>query len=500
LTNVRERARAALGSRDFRVLLSSRLAGQFADGIFQAFLIDKLVFLSPENQSTAVGVAKAFAILVIPFSLIGPMTGVVIDRWSRRRILIFTQLLRAVTALALIPLTRGDPTFLLYALVLVVVSANRFFLSTAGAAMPVLVPVEDLLVANSVTSVSGTVASFAGLVTGTQVAGSIGTRGLLVIGAVCWPLSALAASRIRRPLRAIGSGLGFGAHLKQTAVDLRRGARRLLATPPALGSIVSISVDQFLIGAITVLSVILFKQEFKQGVASYGRIVGAGGVGVLVGGLTVGLFEGRLANARIVSLSFALAGLVCAGVAAHIVGPTILLVTFTLGLTYPWRKVPADTIVQKSVPDRFRGRVFALYDMAFALPRVLAAGLAVLFIPRMSKATILFLAGLVYLAWVPVLPWWVRRRRAVGVRFYAGGSADEVPRALVIAGDEEAVEVLGSWSEEVSEGAATLRRRRFRLRLGDGSIMEIVGGSSDVGWRVEREELAGADPPRAHDP
>jgi hypothetical protein len=365
--------------------------------------------------------------------------------------------------------------------------------------MPVLVPEKDLLVANSITSVAGTVSSFVGLVAGTQVATSIGTRGLLVVCAAAWPLSSYTATKIQSPLRAIGSGLRFGAHLKQTAVDLGRGARRLKATPPALGSIISISVDQFLIGAITVLSVILFKQEFKQGVASYGRIIGAGGVGVLVGGLTVGWFEDRLANARIVSLSFAIAGLVCAGVAAHIVGPTILVVTFTLGLTYPWRKVPADTIVQKSIPDRFRGRVFALYDMAFALPRVMAAGLAVLFIPRMSKATILFLAGLVYLLWVPVLPWWVRRRRTVGVLFYAGGSADEVPRAVVIGGEEERVEVLGSWIEEITGGEILIRQRRFRLRSSDGTVMEIAGQPAEGPWRLEREVPSDTATPQVAD-
>ena len=53
-----------------------------------------------------------------------------------------------------------------------------------------------------------------------------------------------------------------------------------------------------LIGIVTVLSVVVFKQQFKQGVASYGRIVGAGGVGVLIGSLTVGAFERRWPRAR----------------------------------------------------------------------------------------------------------------------------------------------------------------------------------------------------------
>ena len=128
------RARAALRSTDFARLLQARLLSQFADGVFQAFLIDRLVFLSPDAQGTAAGVAKAFAVLVIPFSIVGPFAGVLIDRWSRRRILLWTPLVRAAFVLALIPLHGGG--WILYVPTLVVVSLNRFYLSTAGAVMP----------------------------------------------------------------------------------------------------------------------------------------------------------------------------------------------------------------------------------------------------------------------------------------------------------------------------------------------------------------------------
>ena len=169
MTGAGARARAALRSHDFRYLLAARLVSQLADGVFQAYLIDKLVFLAPEHQSTAAGVAKAFAVLVIPFSLVGPLTGVVIDRWSRRSILVVTPVLRAAAAAVLIPVSLGASGPLLYVLALVVVSADRFYLATAGAVMPALVPDEDLLVGNSMTSATGTIVTFVGLLVGTQV-------------------------------------------------------------------------------------------------------------------------------------------------------------------------------------------------------------------------------------------------------------------------------------------------------------------------------------------
>jgi MFS family permease len=332
---------------------------------------------------------------------------------------------------------------------------------------------------NSVTQVTGTVVTFAGLVLGTQIADFIGDRGLLVIPLVLWPVSALVAVRIKKVLRPAGAARALYKELRRVTGDLIRGARRLMATPAALGSITSIALDQFLIGVVTVLSVVVFKEQFKQGVASYGRIVGAGGVGVIVGTATVGLFEQRLEKPRIIAMAFAVAGIVGLVVAPMITDLTVFVMSFTLGLTYPWRKVPADTIVQDSIPDRYRGRVFALYDLGFSLPRVAAAGLAIVLIPNLSSGWILAICALVYLLWTPVPVRWIERWRFVEVRFYAGGKADEVPRSVVIAGEEEPVEVVKSWDEQLDKEGAVIRRRRFRLRASDGTVMEIAGDEND---------------------
>src|SRR5204862_365142 len=185
--------------------------------------VAQLVFLNPEKSGTALGVAKAYAVLIIPFSVVGPLSGVFIDRWPRRGILALTPLVRALAILALLPAT-GSSLYL------------------------------------------------------------------------------------------------YG---------------------PAL---VVISLDQFLIGVVTVLSVVVFKERFRQSVGSFGNIVAAGGVGVLAGTLTAGWLESRMSKPRMVAASFALAGVVACSFAPAITGPTILLVSFALGLTFAWRKVSADTL------------------------------------------------------------------------------------------------------------------------------------------------------------
>jgi hypothetical protein len=183
-----------------------------------------------------------------------------------------------------------------------------------------------------------------------------------------------------------------------------------------------------------------------------------------------------------VAVSFALAGVVACSFAPAITGPTILLVSFALGLTFAWRKVSVDTLVQEAIPDRYRGRVFAAYDLTYSMARVLAAAVAVVIIPHLSTGWILGIAGAVYLAWAPLVPWWLGRPRWVRIRFYAGGRADEVPRAVETAGEERPVEVLGSFVED----SGGRRRRRFRLEDDEGTLLEVSAAEGGR-WRVDRE-------------
>jgi MFS family permease len=466
--------------------MAGRLVSQFADGLFQAYLVARIVFLDPEGQGTAIGVAKAYAILVIPFSVIGPVAGVLIDRWSRRRILAWTPLLKALAILALLAINGEGPG--LYALALIPISLNRFYLTTATASIPAVVPGEDLLMANSMSIVGGTIVSFVGIVVGTKLVKPFGLGILLGITAAGYPISAFLATRIRarlRPARLPSELAPLREDLSRVGRELLTGARRLAATPAAAGPIAAISFDQFLVGLVTVLSLVVFKQRFGQGVGSYGNIIAAGGVGVFAGTLSVGWFETRLRKPAIVAWSFVATAVVSLAVAPAIVGWTILVESFVLGLTFAWRKIPVDTMVQQAVPDRFRGRVFAVYDLTYASARVVAAAIAVPLIPRLSTGWILALVGVAYLLVAPVVPRSVRRTRYVRIRFAEGGRAEETPRAVVVAGEEEPVTLVRSTVEEGATDPA--RRRRFVLEGADGMRLEVSAADGDRRWRLDGE-------------
>jgi MFS family permease len=476
------RAREALRSHDFRRLFAIRLVSQSADGLFQAALVASVVF-SPERANTAMGFAIATLIVSLPFSIVGPFTGVFIDRWSRRRILVVAPWLRAALVWLVLfhPQAAAVP---FYAGALWVLSLNRFYLATAVAVVPRLVPTEDLLMANSMATVGGTVALLAGLFVGGWISDLAGNAPVVLSAGAMWLVASVIASRLTSPL--VPHQLPEAPvrdELHRAAREFADGLRRLARTPRAVGPIASITLDQMGQGVVLVLSLVVFRDRFREGVGSFSNLIGAGGVGVFVGILTVGGLERRFPKERIVAGAFLAGGAVLVAVATHINGWSVLLASFGIGVTFAWKKIPIDTLVQESIPDGYRGRVFAVYDVLYNLSRVVAGFIAVPLIPTIGPAWSVALVGVLFLLYAPGLPAWLRRAPELAVRFYEGARAEEWPRAVVWGGVEERVEVRRSWIDE-RDGR---RAARFRLALEDGTTIEISKGDGERDWRLERE-------------
>jgi MFS family permease len=484
------RARGALRSPDFRRLLTIRLIGQCGDGFFQAALVASVVF-SPEDQSTTVGLFKAYVIIALPFTVLGPFVGVFIDRWRRRRILIVAPLLKAVFVAAAL----ADPekaALVFYGGSLLVLSVNRFALATAQAVVPRLVPTEDLLIANSMATVGGTVALLVGVFVGGKTVDALDSQwSVVLVAGIGWIITALIASRISTdlaPLALPRSPEHLRHEVRRVLAEFSDGARRLIGAPRAIGPITSITLDQVGQGIILTLSLVVFREEFGRGVGSFSNLIGAGGLGVVLGIATVGILEDRFAKERIVAGAFVVGGLTLLIVAGSLTDRSILLAAFVVGTAFAWKKISTDTLVQEALPDGYRGRVFAVYDVFYNSARALAAAMAIPMFPALGTRWSIAVVGLAFLLWAPVLPRWIGREPEIRLRFYEGARAEETPRVLVWGGVEEPVELLRGW---VEEGEDRTRRRFLRLALQDGSVLDVSRPEPDGPWRIERER---ADP------
>ncbi|MEU6603914.1 MFS transporter [Streptomyces shenzhenensis] len=414
--------RVLLRLRNFRRLLSVRLLSQGADGVYQVALATYVVF-SPEKQTSATAIASAMAVLLLPYSLVGPFAGVLLDRWRRRQVLVHGNLLRALLAVVTAVLMVSDvPDWLFYVSALCVTAVNRFVLAGLSASLPRVVDTERLVMANSLSPTAGTLAATAGggLAFVVRLVVSDSDAAVVLLGAALYLCSALVSLSMAPDL--LGPDRGalqphLGTALADTARDLLAAVRHL-AEPrrrEAAWALSAMTLMRFCYGALLVLVLMLCRYSLAatpdDGLRLLGLAVGVSGAGFFAAAVLTPAVVGRIGPGRWI--------VVCAGAAA-ILEPALglpfatapmLVAAFTLGLTTQGAKIATDTIVQSSVDDGFRGRIFSVYDVLFNIAFVGAAGVAALMLPPDGRSTVLVVVVAVVYAAVAVTMGHFERRR-----------------------------------------------------------------------------------------
>jgi MFS family permease len=385
--------RRLLALRDFRRLFAVRLTSQAGDGMFQVGLAT-LFFFSPESAGTATGVAAAFAVLLLPFTVVGPWAGVLLDRWRRRQVLFVGNLVRvAITlVLAALLLTQGvGPA--VYVLALANLSINRFLLSALSAGLPRVVEGPLLLTANSLTPTLGAGAAFAGGAVG-LVLGLVLDPGrpkdALVLACSALLFAGASALATRMPPDLLGpeapaDGDAMRRELRNLARGLLHGARYLIARRTPARALGVMAVHRFLYGAVFIAGILMSRNLLagpgQDGLAVFGTIVATIAVGSAVAVVLTPLLSPRTGPHTWIVLCLVLAAASQLLLAATAALPAVLVGAGLVGLAAQGAKISVDTIVQRDTADAYRGRAFALYDVLYNAAFVGAAALAALALP-----------------------------------------------------------------------------------------------------------------------
>ena len=385
----------------FRRLFAVRVASQLTDGVFQVALASYVVF-SPERQPGPAAIASALAVVLLPFSVLGPFVGVFLDRWSRRQVLALSNFVRValvgVLALAVHENLHGPA---LFALILASLSVNRFLLAGLSASLPHVVDRGDLVTANALTPTAGTLAFLTGLGIGTgarigwERLGADSDVGVLVTAAVLYAVAGSLALRIPRDL--LGPDLDHARPAVREAVrhvarGLVAGVQHLGERRPAAYGLTAIGAHRFFYGISTVALILLYRNYFhdtSEADAAFTEL----SVAILVSG--VGFVTAAVltpvVTERIRQRTWVLTLLVGAAVTQLFPGalytePALLVTAYFLGVASQGIKIVVDTLVQTQVDDVFRGRVFSLYDVIFNVAFVAAAVVGALVLPVDGKS------------------------------------------------------------------------------------------------------------------
>ena len=393
--------------RYFRRLLAVRVAIQSCDGVLQVALASYVLF-SPERQPDAASIAVVLAITLLPFSILGPFTAVVIDRVSRRQVLIVCNLARAVLTVGLAVLvatglrTPGMET-LLYGGVLIAMSLNRFLLAALSASLPHTIDAGEYMVANSVVPTVGP----AGLLIGVGVATGLrlilgqvmpdyrANAILFIVAAVGFVLSAGLALLI--PRRQLGPDGTATTQAREVVKALIEALAHLRSQRAAAIGLLTIAAHRLIYGIVTVAMILVFRNYFHRldqvdaAIADLGLFVIITGAGFVFASVVTPPLSARVGLRGTMIISLLASGVFQLLPGAIYSKVPLIVAAFLLGLTAQCIKICVDTLVQAHVADEFKGRVFVLYDMIFNVALVVAAMIAAVILPADGKSVIILI-------------------------------------------------------------------------------------------------------------
>ena len=380
------------GSRLNRIL-TIRWSGQLTDGLFQSALASFVLF-SPERAPNAISAALAFAVVLLPYSLIGPYVGIFLDRFSRQRIIRNCNYLRAANLLIIAWLVNSGSTGVVLTLfVLFAFGVNRLILSGLSAGLPLLVKREELIAANALAVTGGTIWVVIGGGIGIGIKNLLSQNSdadfadavVILIASLGFLTAALACFRLNKyeigPLEHEVSAESRGYS------EVLEGLMILRSHSDALRGILSIGIQRGGITALTLMALLLERNSFNDpadpdaGLAGFGMALAIAGVGIGLGAIISPYGVIKFGRHRWMRLLMFLCIPPLLIYAAGINEISMIGSAFLVGLCGQGIKVTNDALVQSKITDEYRGRVFAFYDVAVNAGIVTGAIGAALILP-----------------------------------------------------------------------------------------------------------------------
>jgi len=346
-------------NRNYRLLWFGQIVSQLGDWFNSVALYALLL----ELTGTATSVALMIIVQFLPMAVIGPVAGVVVDRVNRRRLMIATDVMRGLAVLALLLVRRPDQVWLVYLVMGAVVSMTAFFEPARTAVIPSLTTRSQLLTANALSSATWSAMLAIGAGVGGVVTALFGRDVAFVVNAVSFLASAVIIARtsfdadppaVKRPA-GWASLTGFG--------DLVEGIR-YVKSDRHVAALMLVKAGWGIAGGVLLIMTVMGEREFRMGdsaAAGIGVLYAARGIGAGIGPIMARAWLGQQPDEmrRAIAPSYVLVALFylmlswapsiyvagAAVIGAHAAGSVL------------W--VFSTVLLQLSVPDRFRGRVFS---------------------------------------------------------------------------------------------------------------------------------------------
>jgi hypothetical protein len=365
------------------------------DGVFQSALASFVLF-SPERQANALSAAIGFAVVLLPYSIVGPFVGTILDRVSRQRALFYANLARSANLfLVALFVFSGTTGVALTVVVLVAFGINRLILAALSAGLPLLVDSKSLITANAIAVTGGSVLVVIGggigvgvraLVDGAALADHADSL-LILLAAGGYFTAALLSGRLSKYEIGPQEHEKAAASFKQGFTDMREGIDFLRKNIDTARGIVATAVHRGGLTALTLTALLLERNTFndpsrpEDGLQGFGIALTIAGIGVFLGAFLAPYGVARFGRHRWIKYAMFASAFSPIFLAVWQTEIALSVTAFMTAFFGQNIKVTNDALVQSKIDDYYRGRVFAVYDVVVNSAIVSGGLIAALLLP-----------------------------------------------------------------------------------------------------------------------
>jgi MFS family permease len=365
------------------------------DGVFQSALASFVLF-SPERQANALSAAIGFAVVLLPYSIVGPFVGTILDRVSRQRALFFANLARSVNLLVVaVFVFSGATGVALTAVVLIAFGINRLILAALSAGLPLLIDSKSLITANAIAVTGGSVLVVIGggigvgvraLVDGAALADQADSM-LILLAAGGYFTAALLSGRLNKYEIGPMAHEKAAASFKQGFIDMREGIDFLRKNMDTARGIIATAVHRGGLTALTLTALLLERNTFndpaspEDGLQGFGIALTIAGIGVFLGAFLAPYGVARFGRHRWIKFAMYASAFSPIFLAIWQTEVALAVTAFLTAFCGQNIKVTNDALVQSKIDDYYRGRVFAVYDVVVNSAIVSGGLIAALLLP-----------------------------------------------------------------------------------------------------------------------
>ena len=352
--------------------------------------------------------AKILSFTIIPVFLVGPIAAVYVDRWDRRRTMLFCDLLRAaLVALLAFFLLESKNLWPIYVAIFLIFSVSRFFVPAKMAIIPELVSKEKLLLANSLSSTSGMIAAVAGFGLGGLIVERAGSQGGFLIDALTYLVSGLMVFMIATRVPAYLKKESPAAVVKDVErlfkktlfSDIKEGWQYLAKDRDVRFVAQTLFFLWSAAGAVYIVSIVFVQNSLGSVTQDLGLLAMFLGLGLLLGTLIYGRFGQKVSRMKIIFISLILSGAVLSAFAIFLkIYPLNSIargLSFILGLVLSPIIISTHTLVHEVARNGMRGRIFGSLELVAHLGFLLSMFLSSFLAERIERFWILLFVGVI---------------------------------------------------------------------------------------------------------